>query len=120
LFCLVVLGFGCKKSDPTVAAPEPEPVVAASSKATIEAKPNPVPASASQGSTEITWNTGEGSPGQVWVSQDGAAEQLFSEGDEGTKAATWIQAGSTYEFRLYAGTNRKQLLAKVSVKQSGK
>ncbi|OLC99952.1 MAG: hypothetical protein AUH86_01240 [Acidobacteria bacterium 13_1_40CM_4_58_4] len=43
----------------------------AASAATITASPNPVPAGEGVGTTTITWNTGDGTVGQVYVSVDG-------------------------------------------------
>jgi len=83
--------------------------------ATIEASPNPVPTGSEPGTTTITWKTGDGSQAQVYVSQDGAAEKLFASGSEGSTDAAWIQAGSTYEFRVYAGSDHKTQLASVKV-----
>src|SRR5690606_5995847 len=41
---------------------------------------------------------------EVWVSWNGAPDTLFaSERISGCANATWIQAGHTYEFRLYQG-----------------
>lgn len=78
----------------------------------IVAEPNPVPAGSW---TTVSWSTGDGSDGQVWVSAGGAAEVLFAEEPEGSAPAPWIQAGIKYRFRLYAGKSRKRVLARVSV-----
>jgi len=63
------------------------------------------------GSTEITWDTGDGSQGEVYISVNGEPETLFSSGPRGSKQSCWILVGSTYAFRLYAGTvyNRARL-----------
>jgi hypothetical protein len=52
----------------------------------------------------------------VYVSHNGKAEKLFGQGGRGSKEAPWILAGSTYEFRLYAGKERAKLLASVKVR----
>ncbi len=83
--------------------------------ASIQAQPNPVPAGEGLGSTTIVWKTGDGSQGQVYVSEDGGADNLFAEGTNGNKDAPWIRTGSTYEFRLYAGSDHKTMLASVKV-----
>ena len=85
------------------------------STATITASPNPVPASQQSGTTTVTWNTGDGSAGQVYVSVDGGTEALFAAGPSGANAASWIEAGKTFEFRLYAGTEHTKMLAKTQV-----
>jgi hypothetical protein len=83
--------------------------------ATITASPNPVTTSEGPGTTTITWNTGDGTTGQVYVSEDGAPETLFSAGSTGSAPAPWIQAGKTFEFRLYARTEHAKVLAKTQV-----
>ena len=45
-------------------------------------------------------------------------EQLFAQGAQGSQDAPWISAGATFEFRLYAGTEREALLASVAVRRS--
>ena len=45
--------------------------------ATITASPNPVTTGEGSGTTTITWNTGDGTTGQVFVSEDGAVEKLL-------------------------------------------
>ena len=87
----------------------------AAASATITASPNPVTTGAGPGTTTITWNTGDGGTGQVYVSEDGGPEKLFVEGSTGSSPAAWIQAGKTFEFRLYAGTEHAKVLAKTQV-----
>jgi hypothetical protein len=87
----------------------------AASAATLTASPNPVPAGEGAGTTNITWNTADGTAGQVYVSVDGAPESIFAGGPPGSAAAPWIEAGKTYEFRLYAGTEHAKVLAKTQV-----
>ncbi len=83
--------------------------------ATISATPNPAPAGGDMGTTTISWTTGDGSEGQVYVSENGQAEQLFaSKTPQGSADAPWIQAGRSYEFRLYDAAHTK-LLGKVVV-----
>ena len=86
------------------------------STATITASPNPVVVGEAPGSTTVTWNTGDGSVGQVYVSKDGAPEALFAEGTPGSHTAPWIEAEKTFEFRLYAGSEHTKMLAKTQVK----
>lgn len=83
--------------------------------ATITASPNPVTTGEGPGTTTITWNTGDRTMGQVYVSEDGAPETLFAAGPTGSAPAPWIQAGKTFEFRLYAGTEHAKVLAKIQV-----
>jgi hypothetical protein len=86
--------------------------------AAISANPNPVPAGDGLGRTTIKWATGDGTPANVVVSQDGGQEQGFASGKDGSSEASWIQSGATYEFRLYS-LDRK-LLAKVVVTRESK
>ena len=88
---------------------------AAASAATITASPNPVTTGEGSGTTTITWNTGDSATGQVYVSEDGGPEKLWAEGPTGSGPVTWIQAGKTFEFRLYAGTEHAKVLAKTEV-----
>ena len=68
------------------------------------------------GTTTVTWNTGDGTDGQVYVgSPDGGPELLFAAGPTGSVPAPWIRAGKTGEFRLYAGTEHAKVLAKTQV-----
>jgi hypothetical protein len=53
------------------------------------------------GSTEIFWGVNQHPFGWVTVSMDGAAEQLFASGVQGSQWANWIQPGHSYVFRVY-------------------
>jgi hypothetical protein len=88
----------------------------AAAAATITASPNPVTTGEGPGTTTITWNTGDSTTtGQVYVSEDGGPERLCVEGSTGSTPVAWIQAGKTFEFRLYAGTEHTKVLAKIQV-----
>ncbi len=65
----------------------------------IVAEPNPVPHSERPGSVVVSWDTGDGSPGEVWVNT-GDTELLFSREASGAQEASWIQPGVVYEFQL--------------------
>jgi hypothetical protein len=67
------------------------------------------------GTARITWESGA-DWAQVFISQDGQPDTtMFTEGSHGATDAPWIQTGHTYEFRLFAGKDHKQLLDKVLV-----
>jgi hypothetical protein len=83
--------------------------------AMITASPNPVITGEGPGTTTITWNTGDGSMGQVYVSEDGKAESLFATAPTGSAPAPWIAAGKTFEFSLFAGAEHTKVLAKTRV-----
>jgi hypothetical protein len=105
---LVVSGCSGKANTPSDYIPSAEP-----SDAWIIAIPNPVPAGRGPGKTIVTWYTGDGSPGEVYVSIDGGAEKLFS--DRVSHHDTVINSNHKYEFRLYAGTDHKAQLGTVKV-----
>jgi tRNA (mo5U34)-methyltransferase len=81
----------------------------------LTATPNPVVAKDSLGATTISWSTGTGQVGQVFVACDGGEEKLLTEQAFGTQLVPWIKAGSTYRFSLYEGTDQTTLLASVEV-----
>jgi glycosyltransferase involved in cell wall biosynthesis/SAM-dependent methyltransferase len=81
--------------------------------APLRAVPNPVPAGST--TTRICWDTGDGSPGYLFVTQDSAGEAAFAEGASGEQDAAWINPGSIYEFRLYSDRERTRLLGAVTV-----
>lgn len=82
----------------------------------ISAAPNPVPDGSGPGQTTISWDTGDGSMGEVYVSVGGRDEKLFG-GKSAKQAleAAWIQSGDVCDFRLYKGTDHTELLASVTV-----
>lgn len=87
----------------------------ASTSVTISATPNPVPAGSRTGKTTVSWTTGDGSAGQVYVCENGQAEKLWvDKTSQGSGDTPWIQAGSSYEFRLYDAAHAK-LLGKIVV-----
>src|SRR6266540_2469529 len=103
-----IIAWGCSPAGPS-------PAQGAPVNARISADPNPVPPGPGLGKTTITWSTGSYSAGQVYVLEDGGGEQLFGHESNWSSDAPWIRTGSIYEFRLYAGTDRKNLLGKVVV-----
>jgi hypothetical protein len=81
---------------------------------TLTAFPNPVPVRNRVGKTTISWNTAITAVGKVYVSIDNRQELLFASPNQGSAAANWIRAGSTYEFRLY-DSDHTRLLDKIIV-----
>ena len=79
----------------------------------IIATPNPVPAGRGPGKTIVNWHTGDGSPGQVYVSIGGGPERPFSTNPSHQEAT--INGKDEYEFRLYAGTDHATRLATIRV-----
>jgi hypothetical protein len=66
------------------------------------------------GSTQIQWNTGNGSPGFVFVTENGRSPVLFAKGSRGSRVAPWI-GKHRYVFELYRDDQQRTLLAKVTV-----
>jgi hypothetical protein len=86
-------------------------------KPVLFAEPNPVPAGDPDqllGTTTITWNTGSGATGDLYVKVDRAPEVFMARSPSGTQKIGWIQFDCFYEFRLYA-KKRSKLLAKLAV-----
>jgi hypothetical protein len=81
------------------------------------ATPNPVPPGQAVGKTQIQWNTGDGSVGEIHVSIDNAPEILFARNPQGSQEAGWIANASTYVFRLYKVGREKTLLASITVRR---
>jgi hypothetical protein len=112
--CLILAGLsvvaGCSWKVPTPAdyVPDEGPT-----EAWIIAIPNPVPAGRGPGRTIVTWHTGDGAPGQVYVSIGGQPERLFSSNP--SHQETTINSKDEYEFRLYAGSDHATQLATVKV-----
>jgi hypothetical protein len=78
---------------------------------TLSACPNPVPEGEGPGKTTIFWNSVDG---KICVSENGRDEVLFAGSPRGSQDADWIDAGSSYEFRLYS-SDHTELLKKVVV-----
>jgi hypothetical protein len=116
---VLILCLGCKRP--------PEPASAATqgaretATATVTASPNPVPVGTEKfGTTTITWDSGDGQVGEVYVSDNGKPEKRFSGAKaKGSQEATWIGKGE-YVFRLYAGKEHSRLLAEVVVTRESK
>jgi hypothetical protein len=105
---LVVAGCSGKANTPTDYVGPEEP-----GEAWIIATPNPVPVGRGPAKTIVNWYTGDGSPGQVYVSIGGGPEKLFSANPSHHDAT--LSSKGEYEFRLYAGTDHTTLLGTVKV-----
>jgi hypothetical protein len=84
---------------------------------TITAKPERVILSDGTGSTEIEWDTGNGSMGFVFVTEEGGKPVPFASGSRGNQVAPWIKRHG-YLFELYGDDQRQSLLARVTVSGS--
>ena len=85
--------------------------------AVITANPEHVRLTDGNGSAEIEWDTGNGSMGFVFVTEEGGKPVLFAKGSRGKEAAPWIKKRS-YVFELYGDDSRQTLLTKVIVSGS--
>jgi hypothetical protein len=106
----LLVAAGCSWKSPIPADYEPPDLP---SDPWIIALPNPVPAGRGPGKSIVSWHTGDGAPGQVYVSVGGGPEQLFSSNPSHHEAT--INDKDEYEFRLYAGTEHATKLASVKV-----
>jgi hypothetical protein len=80
----------------------------------VTANPARVTVAGAAGSTEISWDTGNGSMGFVFVTTSEGKPVLFATGAKGSRVAPWIRPG-TYAFELYGDDQRRTLLAGVTV-----
>jgi hypothetical protein len=81
----------------------------------ITARPERVTVTGGQpGSTEIGWDTGNGSMGFVFVTANGRRPVLFATGRKESRVVPWIRVGS-YLFELCGDAERQTLLATVTV-----
>jgi hypothetical protein len=93
-------------------------VVTSKAAPSLFATPNPVPAGRDIGKSEIRWNTGDGSVGEVYLSVDNGPEVLFARNPRGSQEAGWIANGSTYVFRLYKVGRERTLVESITVRRN--
>jgi hypothetical protein len=80
----------------------------------ITATPERVKVGGDSGSSDIAWNTGNGSNGFVFVTANSRPPVLLATGNEGSRVISWIRRGN-YVFELYGEAERRTLLATVTV-----
>jgi hypothetical protein len=80
----------------------------------ITATPQRVKVGGDSGSTDIAWNTGNGSSGFVFVTANSRPPVFLATGNEGSRVISWIRRGN-YVFELYGDAERRTLLATVTV-----
>ena len=80
----------------------------------ITATPQHVAVTGDVGSTEIHWDTGNGSMGFVFVTGTDQKPVLFASAPKGSQLVPWIRS-ARYVFELYSDGNRRTLLATVTV-----
>lgn len=118
LAVLFAAGFSLTSCDRHAEAPQLAPssqVATGPFDPALTADPNPVPPGEDAGKTMISWQTGDGTMGDVYVVTNSNPETLFAQGPKGRAEAPWIVADSTFEFRLYSGKNHKTILRRVIV-----
>ncbi|HEU0273137.1 MAG TPA: hypothetical protein VFQ83_01240 [Candidatus Udaeobacter sp.] len=82
--------------------------------ARITAAPARVKIAGRAGTTDIAWNTGDGSTGFIFVTANGRPPVLVAKGTQGSRVVSWIGTGA-YVFKLYGDAERNTLLATVTV-----
>ena len=80
----------------------------------ITATPERVKVGNDFASTDVEWNTGNGSKGFVFVTANGRPPVLVAAGKEGSRVIPWIRRGN-YVFDLYGDADRRTLLSTVTV-----
>jgi hypothetical protein len=80
----------------------------------ITATPERVKVDGDSGSSDIAWNTGNGSNGFVFVTANSRPPVFLATGNEGSRVISWIRRGN-YVFELYGDAERRTLLATVTV-----
>jgi hypothetical protein len=81
---------------------------------TIRATPQRIRITGDSATTEIAWNTGNGSMGFVFVTANGRPPVFVAKASEGSRVISWIRTGD-YVFGLYGDAERRSLLATVTV-----
>jgi len=79
----------------------------------LSATPNPAPT----GTTDVSWDTGNGNDGYLYVRPHGCEEVLVARGTRGSQEVTWIAPCLEYEFSLYGDPARTALLASIVVRR---
>ena len=82
----------------------------------ISASPNPI--YFGQGGVRISWETNDPAGAEVRVSTCPGDEKLVSKGRSGQTEISWIVDSTTYEFRLYAASQRDTPVDSVAVRRA--
>ncbi|HJW36991.1 MAG TPA: hypothetical protein VJ420_00050 [Candidatus Udaeobacter sp.] len=85
----------------------------------ITANPEHMTITGGSGSTEIHWDTGNGSMGFVFVTGSDQKPVLFTSGPKGSQLVPWIRS-ARYVFELYGDQDRRTLLATATVTGNAK
>ncbi|MBL4848463.1 MAG: hypothetical protein JKY65_23325 [Planctomycetes bacterium] len=83
---------------------------------TLSASPSePTIAPGARGTTQLRWQAREVSTAQLWVQLEDGTQRLVAQQRDGSVNVPWIQPGKGYQFLLFAGRSRSQLLARIRV-----
>jgi hypothetical protein len=83
----------------------------------LRADPNPIRSDRAPGKTMISWQSGSEELSEIYLVEP-TGERLFARGAFGSAEAPWISVGTT-RFRLYRGTEHKEVLAELTVTMGG-
>jgi len=81
----------------------------------LYASPNPLPPGVGPGKTLISWSSHATPNAAIYVSSSGFEEGLFASGSHGSKEASFIETGATYQFSLYTNRDRNTRVARICV-----
>ena len=88
----------------------------------LEARPNPVPRQRVRGATTLSWDTGDGSVGEVKLvthSPTGREDVLVAKAPSGTSHIDWVFRDHRYRFDLYRPDRGRRPVASVTVTMAG-
>ena len=84
----------------------------------LEVAPLPAGGKPAPSTPIVSWDTGDGTPGQVTVASDGSKETVFASAPKGSLEAPWLGPGSVHVFRLYALAGKRTVVATLTVGDS--
>jgi hypothetical protein len=99
----------------TVGVPAAAAITRGGSGVVLTVAPVPTAAQPTPGTPQLTWSTGDGSPGEVTVAPAESREVLVASGGDGSVAVPWVSRGTVYTFRLYSTVGGRRLLARLLV-----
>ena len=77
---------------------------------------HPLVSPGDQGGRTICWEKRGVRVVEVWVKQQGKGETLLAQAKDDTcKTVSWIESGTTYRFRMYAGSSKAEILDTVYI-----
>lgn len=114
---ILVLGFSSCLLLSSCDTARRQPIHDGTTQPILSASPNPVPAGDPDqplGSTEITWDTGNGTTGDLYVKENRSPKRFLARAPSGRLKIDWIQFDATYELLLY-GKRHGRPLARLEV-----